>query len=169
MLRRFFNFVLGIGVLGYFTALGAQSDPAIKPASGKALCSALTVVDFNKVGMPVIRAGAVNLDSPANAYCVYESKAGKVEFDIFFPAGENSREVDATEQRIIGEAGSAKMKYVSVTPTDRGRLVPVASSGSMSIVVRKGTAVFNIDIPNSAFAQDQLVVLARIVLGRLKQ
>lgn len=119
--------------------------------------------------MPVTRAGAANLDGPANAYCVYESKAGKVEFDIFFPAGENSREVDATERTAIGEAGSAKIKNVSVTGADRARLVPVTSSGSLSIVVRKGTAVFNIDVPNSAFAQDQLVILARLVLGRLKQ
>ena len=168
MTRRSLRYSFVAFVFTAFSVLSGHGQ-SIAPASGKALCSALTVVDFNKVGMPVTRAGAANLDGPANAYCVYESKAGKVEFDIFFPAGENSREVDATERTAIGEAGSAKIKNVSVTGADRARLVPVTSSGSLSIVVRKGTAVFNIDVPNSAFAQDQLIILARTVLGRLKQ
>jgi hypothetical protein len=141
---------------------------SIAPSSGKALCSALTPADFIKVGVPVTRAGEPNLDNQANAYCVYESKAGKVEFDIFFPAGSTSDEINATERTVIGEAGGGKSDVVKLTGADHGRFVPVPGNGALSIVVRRGSAVFNVDVPQSANARQQLTELAQIVLTRLK-
>jgi len=36
----------------------------------------------------------------------YQSKAGKVEFDIFFPAGANAREIEATEKTVLEKAAA---------------------------------------------------------------
>src|SRR5262249_33776669 len=69
------------------TCVFAQAPSTIKPSSGKALCSALTPEDFTKAGVAVSALRQANLDGSDGAYCVYESKAGNVEFDIFFPAG----------------------------------------------------------------------------------
>src|SRR5215831_12812145 len=83
----------------------AQAPSTIKPSSGKALCSALTPEDFTKAGVAVSALRQANLDGSDGAYCVYESKAGNVEFDIFFPAGGSAAEVKATETTVLSEVG----------------------------------------------------------------
>lgn len=67
---------------------GARS---VAPSTGKAMCSALTPADFTKAGVPVQALSQANLDGNDGAYCVYQSKAGKVEFDIFFLPGRRRR------------------------------------------------------------------------------
>jgi len=151
-------------------SLAQSSNNVVAPSSGKALCSALTPADFTNAGLLVTRIAAANIDSPASAYCVYESKVGKVEFDIFFPAGSNTEEVDATERTVIAEAeNGGKKEAVKVSGADHAYFVPVPINKDLSIVVRKRSTVFNIDVPEGPNARQQLITLAQIVLGRLKQ
>ena len=145
---------------------GAQTGAnSIKPASGKALCSALTPADFTKAGVPVSTLQAPNSDDNNGAYCVYASKAGKVEFDIFFPAGANAQEINNTERATLGDAGG-KYEPVRLEGADRAQISLTADA---VIVVRKGKAVFDIGIPKTANSRQQLLALAQVVLARLKQ
>ncbi len=144
-----------------------QSNATVTPSSGKALCSALTPADFTKTGIPVSALRQANLDGTTGAYCVYDSKAGNVEFDIFFPAGANANEILATEKTVLGEVGG-KTESVQLAGADDAQ-IPITTDKTASIVVRKGKAVFDINIPKSAGARQQLLLLAQTVLGRLKQ
>jgi hypothetical protein len=131
------------------------------------LWSALTPADFTKAGVPVSSLRQANLDAATGAYCVYESKAGKVEFDIFFPAGDNPQDVLATEKTALGEVGG-KAGLVMIAGADDAH-IPATTDKTAVIVVRKGKAVFVITIPKTAGARHQLMELAQIALGRLKQ
>jgi hypothetical protein len=152
----------------FVIAIALPACSQVVPSSGKALCSALTAADFTKAGVAVSSLKQANLDGPNGAYCVYDSKAGSVEFDIFFPAGSNAIEVLATEKTVLGEVG-AKAEPVKMAGTDSAQLVLNPSDPTGSIVVRKGKAVFDINIPKGPNVRQQLVALAQIVLGRLKQ
>ena len=154
--------------LAAFSLAGGQSSAqTIAPSSGKALCSALTPSDFTKAGVAVSGLRQANLDGNDGAYCVYESKAGNVEFDIFFPAGATPMEVSATEKTVLGEGGG-KYESVQITGADDAQIV-LAAGQTANIVVRRGKAVFDINVPKSADARRQLLALAQIVLGRIKQ
>ena len=142
----------------------AQSQSTIKPSSGKALCSALTPEDFTKAGVAVSALRQANLDGSDGAYCVYESKAGNVEFDIFFPAGGSAAEVKATETTVLSEVGLT-LQPVPLPGADAAHIsLPTAKTAS--IVVRAGRAVFDINIPSSPNSRQQLLALARVVLSR---
>jgi hypothetical protein len=154
-------------VTGPLLAHGQGGGATVSPSSGKALCSGLTPADFTKAGVAVSGLRQANLDGPTGAYCVYESKAGKVEFDIFFPAGENPSEVLATEKTALGEVGG-KAGSVKIAGADDAH-IPATTDKTAVIVVRKGKAVFVITIPKTAVARRQLVELAQIAVGRLKQ
>jgi hypothetical protein len=161
---------------GCALALAAGSAAAqagahtIAPSSGKAMCSALMPADFTKAGVPVQSLSQANLDDNDGAYCVYQSKAGKVEFDIFFLTGKTPQEVIATEKTVLGEGG-AKYEHLQLPGADNAQISMAMPDqpASAVIVVRKGKAVFDIMIPRSAGARQQLQQLAQIVLGRLKQ
>lgn len=137
----------------------------VAPSSGKALCSALTPADFTKAGVQVSALRQANLDGTDGAYCVYDSKAGSVEFDIFFPAGANPAEVNATEKTVLAEMGAPHQVVPLVGATGHIALDMGKSAG---LVVRKGNAVFAISIPKSPNARQQLIAVAQIVLGRIK-
>lgn len=156
--------------LSLLTLLAAAHSFAqsIAPASGKELCSALTPQDFTKVGVPVSRLRQANLDDAKSAYCIYDSAAGRVEFDIYFPAGDTVAEAQDTEkaaQHAIGD----KFDLVPVAGADEASCNAASPEiNESSIVVRKGTTVFNISIPHGGQAQP-LEALSQIVLSRLKQ
>jgi len=158
-----------VGLLAFCALAPVRSAAqSVAPSSGKALCSALTPGDFTKAGVPVSALGQANLDGTDGAYCVYQSKAGKVEFDIFFPAGANPKEVDATEKTVMGEGG-CRHEAVRLPGADDAQICPGATvKDPPSIVVRKGKAVFDIVIPSGAHARQQLLDLAQIVLSRLQ-
>jgi hypothetical protein len=101
---------------------------------------------------------------------VYQSKAGKVELDIFFPAGATPQAIRETEETVMGEGGS-RHEPVAVPGADDAQLALSMPDlkGSAAIVVLKAKAVFNIVIPKSATARRQLIDLAQVALGRLKQ
>lgn len=152
------------------SAAGQAGARSIAPSTGKAMCSALTPADFTKAGVPVQALSQANLDGNDGAYCVYQSKAGKVEFDIFFLAGKTPQEVSSTEKTVLGEGG-AKYEHLQLPGADDAQISMAMPDqpASAVIVVRKGKAVFDIMIPRSAGARQQLQQLAKIVLGRLKQ
>jgi hypothetical protein len=154
-------------LVAFSLAEGQSAAQTIAPSSGKELCSALTPADFTKAGVLVSGLRQANLDGANGAYCVYESKAGSVELDIFFPAGATPGEISATEKTVLGEMGN-KPESVQVAGADNAQIV-LAAGPTASIVVRKGKAVFAVNIPKSASVRQQLIALAQIVLGRLKQ
>jgi hypothetical protein len=158
---------LGVFLLAFCAVTAAQLQ--IKPSSGKAMCSALTPADFTKTGVPVSALSQANTDGTDGAYCVYKSAAGKVEFDIFYPAGANANEVMATEKTVLGEGGG-KYQPVKLAGADSAQIslaMPDLPS-SAGIVVRKGKAVFDIVVPKGRRAQEQLLALAQVVLARIK-
>jgi hypothetical protein len=159
----------GFCAMAMMTSLLAQAPAGttVAPSSGKALCSALTPDDFTKAGVAVSSLRQANLDGTDGAYCVYDSKAGNVEFDIFFPAGANPVEITATEKTVLAEIGASHQTVP--LPGAGSAHIALDAGKTASIVVRKGNAVFDINIPKNANARQQLVALAQVVLGRLKQ
>jgi hypothetical protein len=149
-------------------SLAMAQSPA-KPSSGKAMCSALTPADFTKAGVPVSALSQANTDGTDGAYCVYKSTAGKVEFDIFYPAGASPAEVSSTEKTVLGEGGG-KYQPVKLAGADNAQISLAMPDlpKSAGIVVRKGSAVFDIVIPKGAKAREQLLALAQVVLSRIK-
>jgi hypothetical protein len=149
----------------------AQAKPQgekVAPSSGKQLCSALAPTDFVKVGVSVSALLEANVDDQSSAYCVYDSKAGKVEFDVFYPAGDTLGAAKGTEKTLLAEVGG-KFELISLAGADSAQ-ISLAVPGkvpSASIAVRKNLAVFTINLPQSAGARQQLLALAQIVLTRL--
>lgn len=157
-----------LGVLP--VASGQSGVRSIAASSGKGMCSALTPADFTKAGVPVSALAQANLDGNESAYCVYSSKAGKVEFDIFFPAGATAAEINATERTVLGEGGSRYQRTQVAGAEDAQISLALPDlPGSAGIVVRKGKAVFDIVVPRGPNARQQLLTLAQLVLSRLKQ
>ncbi len=148
----------------------SQASAKIAPHSGKELCSALTIADYNKAGVPVTALKEANLDNDANAYCVYDSKNGKVEFDIFYPAGESADNAKGTERTVLAEVGG-KFESMQMAGADSAEInlaVP-GKQPSASIAVRWKTAVFTLNIPAGSNARQQLTNLAETALSRLEQ
>lgn len=144
---------------------------SVSPSSGKALCSALTPEDFTKAGVAVAALEQANTDGNDGAYCVYRSKAGKVEFDLFFPAGSSPNEVAATEKTVLGEGGG-KYERIQLAGADSAQITLSVSgqpNPSAAIVVRRGKAVLSLLLPHSDKVREQLQALAKTALGRLKQ
>ena len=143
---------------------------SVAPASGKAMCSALTPADFNKTGVQVSRLHNANLDDNRSVYCIYDGDAGKSELDLFYPAGDTPAEAQNALKAAQGSIGG-RFEPVRVAGADEATTNAASPKGkdAPSIVVRKGTTAFNISIPHGPKAQDQLVALSEIVLQRLKQ
>lgn len=157
--------ILLLGALLFVYSAAAQK---IAPSTGKAMCSALAPADFMKVGVAISRMATPNADNNENVYCTYEGKVKKVEFDIFYPAGETVDEAKNAERAAMGSIGG---NFAPVHPAGADEAHSNALhgyQGSASIVVRKGTAVFDINIPEGPKAEQQLDELARIVLSRMK-
>jgi hypothetical protein len=151
-------------------AIAQPFAQTVAPASGKAMCSALTPADFNRAGVAISRLRDANLDDNRSAYCMYDGEAGKSELDIFYPAGDTVAE-GQNAQRAAQSAIGGRFEPVRVAGADEA-VTNAASpkrTDSASIVVRKGTTVFNISVPPGPKAQQQLVALSEIVLRRLKQ
>lgn len=135
-------------------------DQKIAPASGKAMCGALTAEDFTKAGVPVRQLREANLDDAKSAYCIYDGEGGKVEMDIYFPAGDTPGEAE-NAVRAAESAIGGRFEAVRVGGADEASSDAASSSGAdASIVVRRATTVFNISIPRTAGAQQQLTKLS---------
>jgi hypothetical protein len=158
-------------LVGLLLIVAAMPSPGqtIAPASGKAMCSALTPADFNKNGVPVSRLSGANLDDNRSAYCMYDSKAGKIEFDIFYPAGDTPAEAQNAERAAQAAVGG-RFEPIQVAGADEATTnARSPKDNDATIVVRKGTTVFNISIPLGGQDRQQLAALSEIVVSRLKQ
>lgn len=112
-------------VLLTVTMHGQSTTGAIAPSSGKQLCSALTPEDFTKAGVPVSALHDANVDDSASAYCVYDSKAGKVELfdiDIFYPAGDTPEAAKGTERTVLAEVGG-KFESIKLPGADSASII----------------------------------------------
>jgi hypothetical protein len=158
-----------ITVVAFFYSQLQAGSAGIHPSSGKELCSALSAVEFAKAGITFVSPNNSNTDSESSAYCAYNTTAGVVEFDIFYPAGDTPEGVRATERTIWAEAGG---KFVPIT-------VPGADSAKINlslpgkkpaagIAVRKNAAVFAIYIPTNPNVKQQLLTLSQSILSQLQ-
>ncbi len=155
--------------LGFaFSALAAL----IAPQSGALMCDGLTVADFQGVGISNSSIPKANVqDTGASAYCTYAGKSsatGGIELDVFYPAGANPTEVNATMETAIGELSSVLMP-IKVPGADDARWSPNAVSGGppfATIVVRRSNLIFVLGIPTGKNAQAQLLKLTETVLKR---
>ena len=159
---------LALVVCSLNSASRARSAARISPSSGKQLCLALMPLDFTRAGVPVAALRKANVDDSASAYCVYESRVGRVEFDIFYPAGESAEAAIGTEKTVEGETGG-RFEKVRVAGADSAsiNLAVPGRRPSASMIVRRKTAVFAIDIPFHSNAREQLEKLSQTVLQRL--
>jgi hypothetical protein len=150
-------------------AQAKPATPVVQPASGKEMCAALMPVDFTRAGVPVSGLLNANTDDNDSAYCVYDSKAGKVEFDIFYPAGDSPVAVKGVEKTVLAEVGG-KFTPVPLPGADSAQtnLAVPGKQPSASIAVRKNAAVFTVNIPQGPNARQQLLTLAQTVLSRLE-
>ncbi|HKY63089.1 MAG TPA: hypothetical protein VJR29_06700 [bacterium] len=160
--------------LSFFILLLASSVQAapIAPGSGAAMCGALTVSDFQGVGVAKAAPPTANVtDKGASAYCVYAGKSsatGGIELDVFYPAGTNPGEAKATLETAGGELSSS-LKPIAVPGADEARWSPNAVSGGpafATILVLRGNLVFVLGIPANPAAQAQLLKLADLALKR---
>lgn len=163
-------FVAACGIL-WCAGVGKSAD-AVAPSSGQKMCSALTVADFTKAGVPVLSfaGGSTNPDDDTGAYCGYNIKNGKVEFDIFYPAGDTPQQAQGVERTVLGDGFEGKSETVHINGTDSAE-INLAIPGkppSAGIAVRRKTAVFAIYIPTDPKARQQLLSLTQAVLGRLQ-
>jgi hypothetical protein len=106
-----------VGLLVVLT-VAQSSGQTISPATGKAMCSALTPADFTKAGVPVSRLREANLDDNRSAYCIYDGTAEKIEFDIFYPAGDTPA-VAQNAERAAQAAIGGKFESVHVAGADQ--------------------------------------------------
>src|SRR5262249_7100055 len=143
----------------------------IAPKSGAAMC-ALAPADFQAVGVQNASKPNANVqEGGASAYCVYAGKSsatGGIELDVFYPAGTNAKEAQATCETAIGESGGS-MKPIKIAGADEARWSDKVVSGgppAASITVRKGTLVFVLGFPTSKNAQTQLTKLAELLLKK---
>jgi hypothetical protein len=142
---------------------------SIAPASGKAMCSALGPADFNNAGVPISRLANANLDDSRSVYCVYDGGGVKSELDLYYPAGDTPAQAQnavRAAQRAIG--GTFELVRVAGADEATSNAASPKGADAASIVVRKGTTVFNISVPHGSKAQQQLIALSEIILKRLK-
>lgn len=109
-----------------------------------------------------------NSDDETNAYCGFQGKAGSAELDVFLPAGDTPVEAIGVERTVYGEVGGhfEPVTLAGVNSAQVNLAVP-GKTPSAGIVVRRGLAVFTLNIPASPNARRQLLSLAQIVLSRL--
>ena len=147
----------------------APAAPAkIEPSTGKAMCAILSVSDFAKAGVPMAATASQNSDDETNAYCGFQGKGGSAELDVFLPAGDTPVEAIGVERTVYGEVGGhfEPVTLAGVNSAQVNLAVP-GKTPSAGIVVRRGLAVFTLNIPASPNARRQLLSLAQIVLSRL--
>jgi hypothetical protein len=147
----------------------AAGTPArIEPSSGKAMCAILSVSDLAKAGVPMTAIAAQNSDDETNAYCGFQGKSGGAELDVFLPAGDTPEQAIGVERTVYGEVGG-HFQPVTIAGVDSAQInlaVP-GKKPSAGIVVRRGLAVFTLNIPANPHAREQLLSLAQTVLSRL--
>ena len=144
---------------------GATGGPV---AAGADLCGLLGPGDFAAVGVAGTGKPSENNPDANNAYCVYAGKSagtGGVEFDAFLAdtSADSQASFDAASAPMLDFEGVAKAAFPDA---DGAKLRTDIPGGYAGIAIWKGKLVFDIGIPTTDQAKDQLIALAKLVLGR---
>jgi hypothetical protein len=143
---------------------GAQSGAGtrIAPGTGSRMCDALTAADLVAVGLhPELQQPEANPGDPpgTGAYCLFTRAAGAgIEFDIFYPADHS------VYQTVVAEGGGGSRQPTGLSGIDESLVQDMGKDAGID--VRRGTLVFDISVPSGPRSHDQLVSLAKVVLGR---
>jgi hypothetical protein len=157
---------------GASTAAGSPASGGGKigaaVAAGDDLCGLLGPGDFAAAGVPGTTTAKENNTDNNDVYCVFTGKSaatGGVEFDAFLAASSSDSSASYTEVSgsFVDAAGVAKAAFPDA---DGAALQTDTAEGFAGIAIWKGKLVFDIGIPTSAAAKDQLVTLAKLVLQR---
>lgn len=89
------------------------------------MCSARTPADFTKVGVAVSPLREANLDDNRSAYCIYEGQAEKIEFDIFYPAGNSPAEAQNVERAAQAAIGDSLNQFTLHVPMKQRLMLPL--------------------------------------------
>ncbi len=143
---------------------------AVRPGGGAAMCEALTAADLETHGLTSERTTPSTdvQDNGASAYCVYAGMSGAmggIELDIFYPAGPDPKQTEATANADL----SGKLDPAGLAGTDDSQIgLGVRSGGPLfsTITVRRRDLVFALSIPAGPKAREQLLALSRLVLQR---
>ncbi len=143
---------------------------AVRPGGGAAMCEVLTAADLEAHGLAPERTTPSTdvQDNGASAYCVYAGMSGAmggIELDVFFPAGPDPKQTEATANADI----SGKLEAAGLTGADDSQIgLGVRSGGPpfSTITVRRRDLVFALSIPPGPKAREQLLALAHLVLLR---
>ncbi len=124
--------------------------------------------DFAAVGVSGTGAPAENNQDNNNVYCVYAGKSagtGGVEFDAFLaPTSADSQAAfDAASAPMLDFEGAGKAAFPDANGAKLRTDIP---GGYAGITIWQGKLVFDIGIPTTDQAKDQLIALAKLVLQR---
>jgi hypothetical protein len=137
-------------------------------AAGEDLCGLLGAGDFAAAGVPGTTTAKENNTDDNDVYCVFAGKSagtGGVEFDAFLAASSSDSGASYAEVSgsFVDTGGVAKAAFPDA---DGAALQTDTAEGFAGIAIWKGKLVFDIGIPTSAAAKDQLITLAKLVLQR---
>jgi len=137
-------------------------------AAGGDLCGLLGPGDFAAVGVSGTGAPQENNPDVNTAYCVYAGQSagtGGVEFDAFLAGttADSKPAYDAASAPMVDFAGDGKAAFPDADGASLRKDIP---GGYAGITIWKGKLVFDIGIPTTDTAKDQLVSLAKLVLQR---
>ncbi len=137
-------------------------------AAGNDLCGLLGPGDFAAQGISGTGSPTENNADNSNVYCVYAGKSagtGGVEFDAFLADTKADSEATfiSTSAPMLDFEGAGKAAFPDA---DGAKLRTDIPDGYAGIAIWKGRLVFDIGIPKSDQAKDQLIALAKLVLQR---
>ena len=137
-------------------------------AAGDDLCKLLGPGDFAAVGVSGTGAPTENNQDNSNVYCVYAGKSagtGGVEFDAFLAGTKSDSEAtfNSVAAPMLDFEGVGKAAFPDA---DGAKLRTDIPDGYAGIAIWKGKLAFDIGIPTTDQAKDQLIALAKLVLQR---
>lgn len=156
----------GGGAAGSGAAGGGATGGSV--VAGDDLCGLLGPGDFAAQGISGTGSPTENNADNSNVYCVYAGKSagtGGVEFDAFLADTKADSEATfiSTSAPMLDFEGAGKAAFPDA---DGAKLRTDIPDGYAGIAIWKGRLVFDIGIPKSDQAKDQLIALAKLVLQR---
>lgn len=141
-------------------------------APGGDLCGLLGPGDFAAVGVAGAGAAKENNPDANNAYCVYAGTSGGtggVELDAFLAGSRADSEAGfiSASAPMVTFGNIAQTEVKAAFPDADGAALRTDIPGPYAgIAIWKGKLVFDIAIPTTDSAKDQLISLAKLVLQR---
>ena len=152
-------------------AAGGGGGTGGSVAAGDDLCRLLGPADFAAVGITGTGGPSENNQDNSNVYCVYAGKSaatGGVEFDAFLAGSKADSEATFNEiaAPMLDFEGVGKAAFPEADGAQLRTDIPGGYDGYAGIAIWKGKLAFDIGVPTSDRAQDQLIALAKLVLQR---